>query len=116
MQVTNLPIDQLSHALKFDFNLVLHVVNFTSPEALILVDFILVLHRLNDIQEDFGFVFLLLVTNNALHGSHQHQFVLQGVSRFLLHHSVERVPHDRDEHIEERNLRDECCEDEQNPQ
>ena len=102
--------------LKFDLNLVLHVVDFASPEALILVDFILVLHRLNNVQEDFCLIFLLLAANNALHGSHQHQFVLQGVSRFLLHHSVERVAHDRDEHIEEGNLRDERCEDEQTPQ
>ena len=89
--------DQSGHVLELDLNLILHVMDFTSPETLILIHLIYVLHRLNNIQENFGFIFLLLASDDALHRGHQHQFVLGGVCRLLIHHSVKGVANDRDQ-------------------
>merc|ERR1719350_2427366 len=90
--------------------------DLTSPFALIFTNLIYIFYRLNDIQKDFCFIFFLLASDNALHRGHQHQFVLEGVRWFLLHHSIECIAHDSNEHVQERDLGDERRGDEQSPE
>ena len=92
-------IDLTSHFIELDPDLVLHVVYLASPETLVLIHLVYIIHRLNDIQEDLSFVFLLVATNDTLHSSHQHQFILERVRGLLIHHSVEGIAHDCDEHV-----------------
>ena len=69
---------------------------------------LVVLLRLNDVEEEFGKIALVIDDASFRHYIHvfsqNHESVLQREGRLLIDHLVKSVGHDRDEHVEDGDL------------
>ena len=62
---------------------------------------------LNNVQENLGVIKGPVRSDDILHAGEDHELVFQAEGGPLLDHTIESVAHDRDQHIQERNLHDE---------
>ena len=86
------------------------MVNFSLPVVILFVEVLVVLLWLNHVKVALVIILALLATHyvdNALHVSHEFEFVLERVRGPLRDHSIKGVPHDGDQHVKESDLRDE---------
>ena len=105
-------VDLLADLVRPRLDQIMSVEDFASPvhRGWVNVDISIVFYallRLNNVEEDFGFIKNAVRSDNILEAGKDHELVLQRERRSLLDHAIEGIAHDGNKHVKEGDLHDE---------